>query len=325
MTRHSLEQNQVWVYLGAALLGLLAGHLAPGAVAGVHVLLWPALAALLFSTFTQIPLGRLGGAIRDVRFTATLLAGNFVVVPGVVWLLIQTLPDDPVIRLAVASVLLVPCTDWFMTFTHLGRGDGARAIAASPLLLLGQLLLLPIYLVVLFDGGRMIETSLDTTRILGVFAGLIVVPLILAGLLRYRACEVPWRQDTIARVAWFPVPLLAAVVFLVAATQLQVVLQWLPAMGHVTALFIAYLLIAALIGRVLSRLVRLETPAARTLTFSLGTRNSFVVLPLALALPAGWEAAVVVIVLQTLVELLGMIVWVRWIPAWLLPDRTKDL
>ena len=52
----------------------------------------------------------------------------------------------------------------------------------------------------------------------------------------------------------------------------------------------------------------------RTLTFSLATRNSFVMLPLALSLPEPWRAAVVVIVFQSLVELFGMIVFLRWLP-----------
>ena len=40
----------------------------------------------------------------------------------------------------------------------------------------------------------------------------------------------------------------------------------------------------------------------------MSTRNSFVVLPFALALPVHQQAAAVVIVLQSLVELLGMLV-----------------
>jgi hypothetical protein len=52
----------------------------------------------------------------------------------------------------------------------------------------------------------------------------------------------------------------------------------------------------------------------RTLAFSLGTRNAFVVLPFALALPAGWETTVVVIVFQSLVELFGMVFYLWWLP-----------
>jgi ACR3 family arsenite efflux pump ArsB len=54
--------------------------------------------------------------------------------------------------------------------------------------------------------------------------------------------------------------------------------------------------------------------------FTGATRNSLVVLPLALALPDAYAVASVVIVTQTLVEVLGMLVAVRVVPR-LLPAR----
>jgi arsenite transporter len=323
VTRERLERHQAWIYLAAIVLGLTLGVLAPGLAEGPEWLLWGLLAALLFSTFTQVPMERLGHAFVDARFTATLLAGNFLLMPLLVWLLVQWLPEDPVIRLGVAAVLLVPCTDWYMTFTHLGRGDTARAVASSPLLLLGQIVLLPVYLVMLFDGEILAE-ELETGRMMGAFVGIIVVPLILAALLEHWAGRRPERQAVLNRAGMLPVPLLTLVVFLVAASQVQAVAQWLPAMGLVTLIFVTYLLAAAVAGRLLAWAVGLTVPAGRTLVFSLGTRNSFALLPLALALPAGWEAAVVVIVLQTLVELLGMTAYLRWVPTRLLPDSPLD-
>jgi hypothetical protein len=50
------------------------------------------------------------------------------------------------------------------------------------------------------------------------------------------------------------------------------------------------------------------------LTFSLETRNSFVVLPFALASPESRESTVVVIVGQSLVELFGMVLYLWWLP-----------
>ncbi|HSP00662.1 MAG TPA: arsenic resistance protein [Thioalkalivibrio sp.] len=319
MSRDTLERHQVWIYLAVICLGLALGLLFPALAALPDWILWAVLGLLLFATFTQVPMEHVGRAFVDVRFTTTLLIGNFLLVPALVWLLVQFLPDDPVIRLGVAAVLLVPCTDWFISFTHLGRGNTAQAIAVSPLLLFAQILLLPVYLVLLFDGAILAD-GLNAGRLVGVFLGLIVGPLILAALLEHWAGACAQRSAIIARLCWLPVPLLALVVFLIAASQVQVAVQWLPAMGVVTAVFVAYLVIAALGGRWLGRQAGLGVPAARTLVFSLGTRNSFVVLPLALSLPAGWEAAVVVIVLQSLVELLGMSLYLRWVPNRLLPD-----
>ncbi|MEU5090636.1 hypothetical protein [Streptomyces sp. NPDC021356] len=51
------------------------------------------------------------------------------------------------------------------------------------------------------------------------------------------------------------------------------------------------------------------TPGGRAIVFTGAIRNSLVVLPLALALPAGLEVAAVVLVTQTLVEVLGMVTY----------------
>ena len=41
---------------------------------------------------------------------------------------------------------MIQCTDWFITFSQLGKGDVPRAIAITPLNLVLQLILLPLYL-----------------------------------------------------------------------------------------------------------------------------------------------------------------------------------
>jgi ACR3 family arsenite efflux pump ArsB len=67
-------------------------------------------------------------------------------------------------------------------------------------------------------------------------------------------------------------------------------------------------------GRAVARLFGLETGAARAVVFSGGTRNSLVVLPLAFAVPEAGALLPAVMVTQTLVELVAMLVYVRWVP-----------
>ena len=95
--------------------------------------LWPILGLLLYVTFTQTPYSQLRAAFVDPRFIAAVVFGNFVVITVFVWGLLQLVPDELAIRIGVAMVLLVPCTDWFITFTQLGGGDTKRAIAFAPL------------------------------------------------------------------------------------------------------------------------------------------------------------------------------------------------
>lgn len=315
MTREQLERHQVWIYLIAILLGLGLGSIATQIAPVFEAVLWPVLGLLLYATFTQVPLGQLPEAFRDRRFMSAILIGNFVIIPLVVWALLALLPADPAIRLGVLLVLLVPCTDWYITFTHLAGGDTRRAIVATPVNLLVQLCLLPAYLW-LFMGDAFWEL-LAAERIALVFGTLMILPLLAAWLTERWAEGRQGSGNTsafIARLGWLPVPLLALVVFLIAASQVQAVASALPVLGQVLAVFIIFLIAAVVVGLALTRVLRLATASARALVFSLGTRNSFVVLPLALALAPQWQIATVVIVFQSLVELFGMVVYLWLVP-----------
>ncbi|WP_219817981.1 hypothetical protein [Nitrosomonas ureae] len=52
----------------------------------------------------------------------------------------------PTLLLGVYLVLLTPCIDYVVVFTHLGRGNARLVLASTPLLLITQMLLLPVYL-----------------------------------------------------------------------------------------------------------------------------------------------------------------------------------
>lgn len=319
MTREALERRQVWIYLAAIAAGFLLGAGRPGVAPALDALLWPALVLLLTVSFTQVPLDELPAAARDGRFLAATLVGNFVLAPALVWALLPLAPDDPAIRLGVLLVLLAPCTDWFITFAQLGGGDPRRALAITPVNLLLQIALLPLYLWLFL--GDALGPVVSAGRFVLVFAALILLPLAVAALVEAWARRREGRGAVVARLGWLPVPLLAGVVLLIAGAQTEVVAAAWPLLGAVAPVFLLYLAGAVALGLALGRGLGLAVAATRTIVFSLATRNSFVVLPFAVALPAEWRVAVVVVVFQSLVELLGMILLVRLVPRRLAPDR----
>jgi arsenite transporter len=151
------------------------------------------------------------------------------------------------------------------------------------------------------------------------FLGLIVVPLSLAWLTEWFGKRSERVARGVARTSALPVVLLTITVLVIAASQIQQVLGHAGQLVLVTLVFVGYLGFAALIGWLTARLYSLPVRAGRGVIFSTGTRNSFVVLPLALALPAEWQLAVPVIVFQAFVEMLGMLLFVHLVPGWLLP------
>jgi len=314
VTKESLERYQVAVYLAVVLLGGIAGLLWPATAERLEFLVWPVLAILLYTTFCQVSFSDTVQAFRHRRFFTASLLTNFALVPVIVWALSWLLPLDPAIRLGVFMVLLAPCTDWFVTFTHLGKGATRLAVALVPVQLMAQFALLPVYLWG-FLGQDFIQ-AVTAGPFLQVFTWVILVPFIMATLTRYWASHHSIGTGWLRATARLPVPLLSLVLFLIVASQVKAMGHISTSLGWAALVFALYLILAALLARLMTLIFRLETEAGRTLAFNAGTRNSFVVLPRALALPVGWEAAVAVIVLQSLIELSGMIVYL-----WLVPRR----
>lgn len=313
MSREQLEENQIWVYAVALGLGAGLGLWRPTFGARLEFLIAPVLAVLLYGMFAQIPFLHLREAFANRRFTAALLTVNFVVVPVVVWLLSRLLPQHPPLLLGVYLVLLTPCIDYVIVFTHLGRGNARLVLASTPLLLLAQMILLPVYLRV-FMGGQAAQV-MRAGPFLESFLVLIVLPLGLALATEFwaqrRRSGATWLEAT----AWLPVPFMALTLLLVVATQIGRIEEHLLLVANVVPIYIAFMATMPILARFAACAFRLDTQAGRALIFSAGTRNSLVVLPLALALPGAWVVVSAVIVTQTLVELVGELLYIRLVPS----------
>ena len=104
------------------------------------------IACLMYSMFSQIPFTSLKESLGDKKFLKALLTTNFIMVPILVWLLARFLPQNPELLIGFYLVLLTPCIDYVIVFTALGKGDERLMLASTPILLVIQLVLLPLYL-----------------------------------------------------------------------------------------------------------------------------------------------------------------------------------
>ncbi|WP_037841013.1 bile acid:sodium symporter [Streptomyces sp. NRRL WC-3549] len=315
-----MERHQVAVYLGALAAGGLVGRAAPGAGPVLEHAVNPVLAALLYVTFLQVPAAELVRSLRAGRFLAAALVVNFVVVPLVVAAMFAFLPDDRAVRLGVLLVLLAPCVDYVIVFSGLAGGSSRRLLAATPLLLLGQMVLLPGYLFLFM--GRDLAGVVEAGPFVEAFAVLIVVPLALAWLTQAWAARRPAGRKAADAVGTAMVPLMAATLLTVVASQVPGLSEAgsLTDVAHVVPFYVLFLVVMAFAGLGVARVFRLGPRDGRAIVFTGATRNSLVVLPLALALPDALAVAAVVVVTQTLVEVVGMVVCVRAVPR-MLPLR----
>lgn len=108
---------------------------------------------------------------------------------------------------------------------------------------------------------------------------------------------------------------MALVLIVVVASQIGRIYSDWELILRVIPIYVLFLIITPFISRFIAYIFKLDIGAGRTLIFSTGTRNSLVVLPLALALLESWATlASAVIVTQTIVELIRELIYIRVIP-----------
>lgn len=307
-----MENHQVPLYVAALAIAAGLGLLIPAVASPAGTAINPVLGLLLYATFLGVPFARIGTALRDRRFLATTLVVNFAVVPLVVLLLSRIVAHDQVLLVGVLFVLLTPCVDYVIVFTGLAGGAQDRLLAAAPVLMLAQMLLLPAYLWA-FVGPEFVA-SVDIAPFVEAFVGLILVPLGAAGLTQLLATRTRWGRTWQATALGAMVPLMMLTLAVVVASQIAGVTRQLGSLLLVIPVYLLFAAIMAPVGAAAAGRARLDAPGRRAIVFSGVTRNSLVVLPLVLALPPAFDLTPLVVVTQTLVELVIMVAFVRLIP-----------
>ena len=304
-----MERHQVPLYLAALALGTATGLILPEAAGALEPAINPILVALLYATFLGVPLTRLRTAFVDTRFAAALLIVNFVLAPLVVAALSRLVSDSPALLIGLLLVLLAPCVDYVMVFTRLAGGAWERILAASPILMLAQTILLPIWLAALAGPGL---ASISRRPFALAFVFMIALPLGLSALTQWASARYRPAARVQSRAMALMIPLMMATLTVVTASQITPVASHLGLLVHIIPIFLIFAAIMPLVGNAVGRLAHQDRSSRLALAFSGTTRNSLVVLPLALALPDA--LAPIVVVTQTLVELIVMVVYVRLLP-----------
>lgn len=241
-----MERNQIALYLAAILLGGVAGFLAPGSAGTLEASITPVLGLLSCATFLGIPFASIGKAVKDLRFLATVLALNFLVVPTVAFVLIRFIAGDHALLLGVLLALLTPCIDYVIVFTGLAGGVSDRLLAASPALMLIQMLLLPVYLFLFMGPG--IASAIDSGPFVEALLLLIIVPMSAAALTQALAHRFGTARAIMTVMQALMVPLLMATLIAVIGSQIAAVRAELSSLVVVVPIYVAFLVVMVPLG-----------------------------------------------------------------------------
>lgn len=296
-----LERFQIPLYGCAVVAALLLGWRWPAAGEYLTAAVDPAVVVLISATFCAVPFYQLSAALLDGKFLVSLVILNFLITPMVVALLCFLLIDDPSFLLPIALVLLAPCVDYVIVFSRMAGGKWQSLLAATPVLMLVQMAVLPVYLSVIPHAGAQ---QLQWQPFVRAFCLFIVLPLIVAAVLQICGAKV------MAVVELLMVPLLCATLFIVAGAFSGTILAEAGRLWSVVPVFVVFGVVMPILGNFWGKWWGFDAETRCVVSFSATTRNSLVVLPFALALVPVMPLAPVVVVSQTVVELIIMVVLV---------------
>jgi arsenite transporter len=175
------EKLQPFVILGAVLIGLALGQL-PAVAERAGRFILPLLMLMLTGAFLAMPRQGFSNLFRARGAALATVAVNFAWTPLFAWLLGWLfLREHPALWVGFLMLLVTPCTDWYLVFTAVAKGNLPLSVALLPVNLTLQLLLLPIYLFILAGTLLSLEWRTSLQSVILVLA----LPLLAAAGLRY--------------------------------------------------------------------------------------------------------------------------------------------
>ncbi|GGE78993.1 arsenic resistance protein [Nesterenkonia sp. E16_7] len=287
----------------AALAGLGVGLASPLGANGEHLVI-PALLVMLIAVFMQLDASHLKDVGKAKGLVGVSLVLNYAFTPLLAWALgLGLLGAQPDLRIGLLLLLVTPCTDWYLIFTAMARGHAGIAAALLPINLVLQLLLLPVYVMLL--GGE--AAMVDTATLLEAVLLMLLTPLVVAFTLRWVSTRLKgehWREEHVNRWANRVVmPLLCVAVFAMFAWQAPVVAESGAEMLLLLPPLLAFFIILPLVATGVSRLLRLTGPQRVALTMVTTARNSPIALGIAVAAFPDRPLIAVALVVGPLIEL----------------------
>lgn len=241
----------------ASLGGLGAGLASPLGVYGEYVVI-PALLVMLVAVFVQLDASHLKDVGKAKGLVAVSLVLNYAFTPLLAWALgLGLLGGQPDLRIGLLLLLVTPCTDWYLVFTAMARGHGGIATALLPVNLVLQLLLLPVYVMLLGGEAAMVGTG----TLIEAVGLMLLTPLVVAFTLRWVSTRVKgdqWRDEHVNTWAnRIVMPLLCLAVFAMFTWQAPVVAESGAEMLLLLPPLLAFFILLPLVSTGVARLMRL--------------------------------------------------------------------
>ncbi len=257
------------------------------------------LCLMLYGLFLEVPLSELKNSFKNTKFSITSLSINFIWTPLFGYFLGSIFFKGNIdIFIGFFMLILTPCTDWYLVFTKLAKGDLKLSLSILPINLVLQLILLPIYLILFFAA----ENSMDYSQLAYSLLTVIVIPFIAAQITKFILND-NYRQKATDLFAKTQIYFLALAVFCIFASQGELLFSNLNSLTTIFIPLIIFFGVNVIIDLLLSEKINFTYSEYASLTMTTLARNSPLALAIAITSFPGHELIAIALVIGPLIEL----------------------
>ena len=278
-----INKFQSFTIFAMLLLGILLGQISLIQTYSEYLIM-PSLTIMLFLVFIQVPLKEIGNSFKNIKFTSTSIIINFVWTPIIVFILGKLfLNNHPELLIGFIMLMVTPCTDWYLIFTGIAKGNVALGSSILPLNIILQLLLLPVY--ILLIGGTSVDINILSLAKGVVFS--LMIPLLCSIVARKliikkvgnnifedklltKACDYQGYFLNLAIIAMF-------------ASQGKVLLENYQVLFILLVPILLFFIINFIVGRLVGKAIKLNYQDSVSLSLTTLARNSPIALAIAVA------------------------------------------
>jgi len=299
-----LDKAQPFILIAAVIVGLFIGGIFPGFSEYSDSILYVVIILLVYSIMLGVPHQKIFSAFKNIKFFGVAIFSNFVIIPLIAWgLALFFLGDHPAVYIGFILYLVTPCTDWFLVFTSMAKGDVPLGVALLPVNLVLQILLIPVYLFLF--AGKLIPIQFSA---LGeTFLIFIMLPFVLAILTRFiltKAKTHEWAHGFIDSIlSPFQTVILTITLFVMFAGNTQVIIDNFGALSLVFIPILIFFVLSFVMAQVFSKISNFNYKECALLTCTTAARNSPLSLAIAFGIFPGQPLIHVAIIIGVLIEL----------------------
>ena len=257
------------------------------------------LCLMLYGLFLEVPLNDLKNSFKNVKFTSTSLIINFIWTPLFGYFIESLFLNWNVdVLIGFFMLILTPCTDWYLVFTKLAKGDLTLSLSILPINLILQIILLPVYLILFFSSGN----TMDYVQLAYSLLIVIVIPFIAAQTTKFLLKD-DLKQKATEIFTDLQIWFLSLAVFCIFASQGELLFTNLNSVVTIFIPLIIFFIVNVIIDLLVSEKINFGYSEYASLTMTTLARNSPLALAIAINSFPGHELISIALVIGPLIEL----------------------